>query len=266
MSAATRLAALYPPSVRERWGAELSAEISRSGMRSWPDALAGAGRLWLRPRDWPETSSGQTRRVLTVMIYAFTALTGLLLRSSDPSTLLLTADARHPATSLWLAPLLLGGLMAVPIPAMRLGVLGRLTSVAIRSLAAPAVAVAVLLALAWGGVNATPASFASGALKLYYLLTLGFVALRLCRLIARTAGIAAVPSARRLFMALTCLAVGLTLAAVQSLAGLVQTSPQPDSLGVAVALALLAATTISAARDVRPRPATLFRGGDAHTH
>ena len=82
MTAAARLAALYPPAVRERWGAELTAEIARSGIRSWPDALAGAGRLWLRPRDWPETSSGQTRRVLTVMLYAIAAITALLLRSS----------------------------------------------------------------------------------------------------------------------------------------------------------------------------------------
>ena len=155
--------------------------------------------------------------------------------------------------------------MAVPIPTVRGGVLRPLASVAIRSLTAPAVAVAVLLTLAWGGFDAPPASLASGAVKLYYWLTLGFVAQRLCRLVARTAGIAAVPSARRLFMALTCLAVGLTLAAVQSLAGLVRTSPQPDSLAVAVALALLAATTISAARDLRPRPATSFRGGDDHT-
>ena len=117
-------------------------------MRSWPDTLAGAGRLWLRPRDWPETSSGQTRRVMTVMLYAITALTGLLLRSSEPSALL-TADPRHLATSLWLAPLLLGGLLAVPVPAVRRGALRPLASVAIRSLTAPAVAVALLLTLAW---------------------------------------------------------------------------------------------------------------------
>ncbi len=58
------MAALYPPAVRERWGAEISRQVSESGIRSWPDALLGAVRLWLHPGDWPETSDGQTRQVL----------------------------------------------------------------------------------------------------------------------------------------------------------------------------------------------------------
>ena len=64
------MAALYPPAVRERWGAEISRQVSESGIRSWPDALLGAARLWLHPGDWPETSDGQTRQVLADIFVA----------------------------------------------------------------------------------------------------------------------------------------------------------------------------------------------------
>jgi hypothetical protein len=101
MSAATLLTGLYPPAVRERWGADISREVSASGIRSWPDTLTGAARLWLHPSDWPETFAGQTRRVLTVTLFAIIAATGLLLRTVAPSAAL-TADMRHPVTSLWL--------------------------------------------------------------------------------------------------------------------------------------------------------------------
>ena len=66
----------------------------------------GCRALWLRPGDWPETFTGQTRRVVTVTLFAITAATGLVLRTVAPSATL-TADLRHPATSLWLVPLLL---------------------------------------------------------------------------------------------------------------------------------------------------------------
>jgi hypothetical protein len=85
MSAATLLSGLYPPAVREQWGADISREVSASGIRSWPDTIAGAARLWLHPGDWPETFTGQTRRVLTVMLFAITAATALLLRTVAPS-------------------------------------------------------------------------------------------------------------------------------------------------------------------------------------
>ncbi|MGW1167033.1 hypothetical protein [Streptomyces sp. NPDC002550] len=53
------------------------------------------------------TFTGQTRRVLTVALFALTAATELVPRSAEPSTTLI-ADVHHPTTRLWLAPLLLG--------------------------------------------------------------------------------------------------------------------------------------------------------------
>ncbi|HEX3955020.1 MAG TPA: hypothetical protein VHZ03_00135 [Trebonia sp.] len=254
MRAATLLTGLYPPAVRERWGADLSREVSASGIRSWPDTLAGAVRLWLHPGDWPETFTGQTRRVLTVTLFAITAATGLLLRTVAPSTIL-TADIRHPATSLWLAPLLFGIGLAVPLPPLRGDALRHLTTVTARTLAAPAVAVLAMFLVAWNDVIEHATGFADAALVLYYWITLGFVALRLCTLVARVAPSAALPTTRRLSVALLYMATGLALAASQSLLAIVRTAPHPDTLAETLTLGLLAATAISIGRDLRRKRA-----------
>src|SRR5262249_41130470 len=85
-----------------------------SGIRSWPDALLGAARLWLHPGDWPETSDGQTRQVLTVTLFAVTAAAALLVRAAGQPVL--TGSLRHPATTLWLAPILLRAPLPPPPP------------------------------------------------------------------------------------------------------------------------------------------------------
>jgi hypothetical protein len=250
MSVATVLTGLYPPAVRERWGADISREVSVSGVRSWPDTLAGAARLWLHPSDWPETFAGQTRRVLTVTLFAITAATGLLLRAVATSTAL-TADVRHPVTSLWLAPVLLGIALGTPLPLLRGTALRRLSTLAVRTLTAPAAAVLAMVLMAWGGVAGQTTGFADAALVLYYWLTLGFVALRLCTLVARTGRTTALPTRRRLCAALLCMGAGLTLAAGQSLVALVQTGLHPDSLVETLTLGLLGAAAISVAHDLR---------------
>ncbi len=253
MSAATLLTGLYPPAVRERWGADISREVSASGIRSWPDTLAGAARLWLHPSDWPETFAGQTRRVLTVALFVIIAATGLLLRTVAPSAAL-TADIRHPVTSLWLAPLLLGVILAAPLPPLRGEALRRLATVAARTLAAPAAAVLAMVLMAWGGIK-HPTGFADAALFVYYWLTLGFVALRLCTLVARSAHATALPTTRRLSVALLLMGTGLAVAASQGLVVVVRTGPHPDPLAETLTLGLLAATAISAGQDLRRKRA-----------
>lgn len=254
MSPATILTGLYPPAVRERWGADLSREVAASGIRSWPDTVTGAARLWLHPGDWPETFAGQTRRVLTVMLFAIVAATGLLLRMVAPSTTL-TADIRHPATSLWLVPLLLGIGLATPLPPLRGEALRRLTRVAARTLAAPAAAVVALFLVAWSGVAEHTTGFADVALVVYYWLTLGLVAFYLCTLIARAARTATTPTTRRLSAALLHIGTGLALAASQSLLNLIRTGSHPDSLAQTLTLSLLAATALSAGHDMRRKEA-----------
>ncbi|HEY0536820.1 MAG TPA: hypothetical protein VGD53_00555 [Actinoallomurus sp.] len=250
MRAAVFMTRLYPPAVRERWGAEISHEVSESGIRSWPDALAGAARLWLHPSDWPETLAGQTRRVLAVALFSVTAVTALLLRATEPSATL-TADVHHPATSLWLAPIAIGIALAAPRPPLRWDALRRLTSVAIRTLTAPAVAVAAMFVTAWSGLIEHPTGFADAALIVYYWAVLGFTAIRLCTLVARVAWTVTMPTTRRLCAALLLIGTGLALAAAQSLLAIVRTPANTSSLTVALALGLLATATISVGHDLR---------------
>ncbi|MGW7817155.1 hypothetical protein ACWGLF_03295 [Streptomyces puniciscabiei] len=254
MNAATLLTRLYPPAVRERWGEDIRHEVSASGIRSWPDTLAGAARLWLHPGDWPETSSGQTRRVLTVALFALTAATGLLLRSAEPSAAL-TADIHHPPTSLWLAPLLIGIALAAPLPRTHGAALRGLTVVAVRTLAAPAAAVVALCLTAWSGTAEHLTGIADAAAVTSYWLTLAFVALRLCVLVARISRTATLPTTRRLSAALLCIGTGLTLAASQNLLAAVRTAVSPGSLAESTALGLLAATALSAGHDLRQKRA-----------
>jgi hypothetical protein len=244
VKAAALIIRLYPPAVRERWGAEISHEVAESGVRSWPDALAGAARLWLHPSDWPETLAGQTRRVLAVALFAVTAGTALLLRATMPSATL-TADVSHPATSLWLVPIAVGIVLAAPLPPRRWTALRHLVAVAVRTLAAPALAFAAMVVTARSGLVEQPAELTRAALIVYYWATLGFAAVRLCTLIARAM---TTPSVRRLCAALLLIGTGLALASAQSL---LAAGRAPGSLAAALTLGLLAAATISAGHDLR---------------
>lgn len=249
------LTALYPPAVRERWGPELSHAVAEAGVRSWPDTVAGAVRLWLHPAEWPETSAGQTRRVMTVTMFALTAATGLLLRTVSPSATL-TADPGHPTTSLWLAPLLLGTALAVPLPPRRGAARRRLAAVAARTLAAPALAVLVLFLSAWTRVSEMVGPGpAHAALVSSYWLTLGFVALRLCTLVARITRTAAPPSARRLSSAFLFLGAGLASGASQSLVACLGATAPAQSFVDTAALGVLAVTAVGVGNNLR-QPAT----------
>lgn len=244
MRAAALITGLYPPPVRERWGAEISQELAESGLRSWPDTLAGAARLWLHPSDWPETLPGQTRRVLAVALFAVIAATGLVVRAIEPTV---TTDPHRPATSLWSVPILLGVALAAPLPRSIL----RLTVTAARTLTAPAIAFLALVLIARSGlVGHHPAALTGAALVGYYWATLGFVALRLCTLVARVARTAVMPTTRRLRAALLLIGTGLTIAAAQNLLSVLRTAG-PGTLAAALALGLLAAATISAGHDLR---------------
>lgn len=249
MKASTLITALYPPAVRERWGAELSEAVSQAGIRSWPDTLGAAVRLWLHPSDWPETTAGQTRRVLAVAVFAVTAATALLLRATQPSATL-TADLRHPATSLWLAPILLGISLAAPIPQLRWDALRRAITETARVLVAPAAAVLAMFLTAHSGVVEHPTGMAHAALIVYYWATLTYTALRLCTLTARVAHTTTTPTTRRLRAALLLIGSGLALATCQSLLAVVRTTPDAGSITVTLALGIVAAATIRAGHDL----------------
>jgi hypothetical protein len=249
MSAATVLTSLFPPAVRDRWGADLRDEVDRSGIRSWPDTVLGAVRLWLHPSVWPETQGGETRRVLVVMFFAIVAGTALVLRTVTPSSTL-TADFHHPATSLWLVSLVLGLALATPLPPRQGDQFRRLVATAARTLVAPAAAVAGLLALAWSGLTVRLTGVADVALMAYYWLTLGFVALRMCTLVARTTPTVALPSRRRLSIALLLIGTGLILASGQNLLAVARSGVDPIWLAQSFTLGVLALTALIAGQDL----------------
>lgn len=244
MSAGTILTRLYPPAVRERWGDAIGDEVAASGVRSWPDTVAGAGRLWLHPSDWPETAPGQTRRVVAVAMFTVIAAATLLLRAVVPLRTL-TADVAHPATSAWLALVLLGIGVGAPVPPLRRLAWWRLAGDAVRVLAAPALAVLAMIVVANSGLPDHVPGAAGLALLAWYWATLAFAALRLCTLVGRLVRTAVMPSCARLRAALFLLGTGLALAAAQC-------ALAPGAGGVAPALALagLGAATVCAGRDL----------------
>jgi hypothetical protein len=252
MRPSTLLIALYPPAVRDRWGAELREAVAASGVRAWPDTVAGAIRLWLHPSDWPETTAGQTRRTLLVALAVVTAGTALILRSIEPSTTI-TADPRHPGASLWLVPLLLGTALALPVRPARWTAVPRLVGDAARIMTAPAIAFVALFLVANSGLLSEHPSGAVGTLLLaWYWGTLVFAALRACALAARVCRAVVAPSARRLRAAALLIGSGVALAAAQGLLVVVRGRLEGGSIAAFLAMALLATATIRAGLDLRP--------------
>lgn len=260
MTIPSLLVALYPPAVRHRWGDELARTVAECGPRSWPDTVRGAVRLWLHPGDWPETITGQTRRVLAVGLFAVTAVAALLLRAAEPTTSL-TADARHPLTSLWLLPVLTGLALAAPLPRpavlLRPAVLRGLAATATRTLAVPAAALVSLYGLAHSGVLGQPAGPLRLAFVGYYWLTLAFASLQLCLLISRVVGVPGLitlPGTGRLRASLLLVGAGLALAAVQGLAGALLPTLDATALLLAAGLTVPAAAALTTGLNLRRQP------------
>jgi hypothetical protein len=246
MSAAGLLTRLYPPAVRERWGAEIGHEVTASGVRSWPDTLVGAGRLWLRPGDWPETAPGQTHRVLVVAVFTVAAVTALLLRAAEPPS-----TSALPATSLCLALILAGAVAAAPLPTLCRPVWRTVIGDAVHVLAVPAVAALTMLLVANSGLVEHPTGALRVALIGWYWSTLVFTAVRLCTFVARLARTCRTPGRGRIRGALLLIGAGLVLTAAQSAAAAASTAPAAGHVVLTVALGLLGAATISAGQDLR---------------
>jgi hypothetical protein len=124
-------------------------------------------------------------------------------------------------------------------------------TMAIRTLTAPAIAVAAMPLAVRSGAIEHPKGITDAALIAYYWATLGFTAARLCTLIARITPTLTMPTTRRLSAALLLIGTGLALATGQSLLTIARTPPQTSSLAVTLALGLLSAATINAGRDLR---------------
>lgn len=253
MNASALLVALYPPAVQEQWGAEIRRDVVEGGVRCWPDTLTGAVRLWLHPGDWPETFTGQTRRVLAVTLFVVTAVTALVLRAQLPPAV--TTDLRHPTTSLWLMPVLVGVGLATPFPRLRWNTLRDLAGLALYALKLPAVAFLALFLIAHSGHVEHPTGFVRAALIVCYWGTLIYTAVRVCGFVDRATRIAAIPTTHRLRAAFMLFGTGTALAATQSAVNTVQVGADVGSLIGLLTLGIAAATTIRAGQDLRRPPA-----------
>ncbi len=151
MRMSTILVRLYPPAIRQRWGADIEREVDAAGSRAWPDTVIGAVTRWLRPSDWPETTAGQTSRVVTTAIGVIATALALLLRATGSAPLAI--DIHHLVAHV--------GPPDLPHPLL----LG------------------------------------------YYWVTLGFVGVNLCLLVARLGRISVMPGPRRLRLALLLAAI-----------------------------------------------------------
>ncbi len=245
------LVRLYPPAIRRRWGAEIAREAQLAGPRSWFDTVVGATKLWLHPSDWPETTIGQTRRVVATALVAVITTAALLLRAAGPASLTATVD--HPATSAWLAPVLVGLTLATPLPPLHLAAFGRLTVTAARILIAPVLALAVLFLIAHSGLIDRPTGVVHLLLLGYYWATLGFAGICLCLLMVRVSRIAVMPSTRRLHLGLLFIGTGLTLAAVQTLTTL-RPTVHVGTMVLSCGLAAHAAALLIVGLDLRRIP------------
>jgi hypothetical protein len=249
MSIPALLVRLYPPAIRQRWGADIARELCVAGSRSWFDTVVGAGRLWLRPGDWPETADGQTRRVLLIALVTITTVLALVLRAAG--SVPLTTGVGHVATSAWLALVLLGLALSMPLPPLGGLALGRLVAAAARTLAAPALALAALFVLAHSGLVGHPHGGMRVLLLGYYWSTLGFAGYRLCLLVARVSRIAIMPGTRRLRLALVFVGAGLALASAQNIAAILPSGPAAGGLVLSGGLAAIAAAVLAVGLDLR---------------
>jgi hypothetical protein len=256
MRAAVILAALYPPQVRERWGDDLVAEVAEGGPRSWADTVGGALWLWAHPSVWPESTAGQTRRVVLVELAVAAVLTALLLRATGQASSAFSTDLARPATSAWLVFALAGLATGAPLPPLRWRKLQRMAAVSVRTMTAPAIALVLLWLLAQSGLALRhPGTVTEILLRCYYWATLAFGGLRLCALAGHATRVVIPPSARRLTAAALLVGTGLTMAAAQNLA-----SRPHLALGTAVlsaGLGVIGIGTLATGRDLGrgPRPA-----------
>jgi hypothetical protein len=250
------LAALYPPPIREHWGDDLVADVTAGGPGTWADTVAGAFRLWIHPTVWPESTAGQTRRVLLVELTVAVVLTALLLRAAGQPSPAFGLDPARPAASAWLFITLAGLAAAIPLPPPQWRQLRRLAAVSLQAMIAPVIALGAMWLLAQSGLVARhPGAVTEVLLRCYYWAVLAFGGLRLCALAGRASRLAVLPGTRRLATAALLVGLGLTLAAAQNLA-----SRPHLALGTAVLSAGLGAiglATLATGHDLShgPRPA-----------
>lgn len=254
MTAARVLVALYPPPVRDRWGNDLAAHVTRAGSRSWVNTVTGAVDLWLHPGTWPAISAGQVRRITSTLTFALAVPAALVTRGFGAAQLAPTGH--HPVQTAWLLLIATGVALATPLPLLRPAALARLLGLTTRTMTLPALAMLTLFAVAHSGWVEHPAGPARVVLVVGYWATLTLGGVRVCNVIANLRGdIAHAPSISRLQVGLALIGCGLTVGAWSTLESMItsRTFTASSSL-VCIAFVALAALAATNARDLHARP------------
>lgn len=254
MTAARVLVALYPPPVRDRWGNDMVAHVTRAGSGCWVNTVAGAIDLWLHPWTWPANSAGQVRRIASTLTFALAVTAALVTRGFGSAQLALTGH--HPVQTAWLLLIATGVALATPLPFLRPAALARLLAVTARSLTLPAIAMLTLFAVAHSGWVEHPSGLVQAVLVVGYWTTLTLAGAGLCNVIANLRGdIAHAPGIRRLQVGLALIGWGLAVGACSVLEGMASSRTfNVSSSLVCIAFVTLAALAAQNARDLYARP------------
>ncbi|MDT7804726.1 MAG: hypothetical protein QOI78_8159 [Actinomycetota bacterium] len=232
MTVAQGLVRLYPRAFRDRWGADLAADVGASGARSWPNLLVSAADVWLHPAVWPARSASQRQARVAAMAVIVTGLGWFAVH-------LTVEDARGLPQALdACAVAVVAGLVLVaprPAPAT-LTVLGRRL---LRGLAGPAVLGVLVVAV----VHGSDGSFAP-PIRLTLLLcwwgAWGLAVIQVARVVAGIGPSASVPP-RRFRLGVRVLATSAAaIGATQLVAAVSTSAPASAALG----LCLLAAPVV----------------------
>lgn len=254
MTAARVLVALYPPLVRDRWGNDMLAHVTRAGSGCWVNTVTGAVDLWLHPGTWPADSAGQVRRIASTLTFALAVTAALVIRGFGTSQLAPTGH--HPVQTAWLLLIATGVALAMPLPLLRPAALARLLTVTARTLTLPVIAMLTLFAVAHSGWVEHPAGPVRAVLVVGYWATLTLGGVRVCNVIANLRGdIAHAPSMRRLQVGLALIGCVLAVGAWSTLESMIasRTFNASSSL-VCIAFVVLAALAAQNARDLHDRP------------
>lgn len=232
MTVAQGLVRLYPRAFRDRWGADLVAEVRTSGPRSWPNLLAGVADAWLHPAAWPAHSAAQRQARVTAMAVIVTGIgwfaAHLMVEDLPGLPRVLDICAVAVVTGLLLvAPR--------PAPAALITIGRRL----LRALAGPAALSIAVLAV----VHGTDGHF-TPPIRLTVLLcwwgSWGLAVIAVGRTIAGLSPEPAVPARRFRFGVRTLAAAAAGTGATQLAAAISSPAPVPAALG----LCLLAAPLV----------------------
>lgn len=229
MSLASALLTLYPRPIRERWGADLRAEIQAGGWRTVPNALAGAAGLWLHPGIWPAASPRQRRlRMTTMAVAAALACWWVCLAAAELD------DRRSPLITAGMTLIAAGLLFLAPLPVAR--GLARTSRIALTRLAVPAALGAGVVAAVHTGAGDAPAAVRALVVACWWT-ALALGALQVCRIIAATGPYVIPPRPARLRLGTAVLTAG-SAADAAAVLGL-SLSARTDLAGTTAGLALL---------------------------